>query len=159
MSVGDYGLNSYLERRLHLAGPALARFSFAGRGRTTNRPAILTEAGMESAIPHEDSSNPGSQSASSFVARYGLAIAAFATALVLTLFIRYASGNPTFFSFYIAIFVSVWFGGRGPGWLAIVLAIVTVDTMFREPGDSVAVAAENPEREIRSSTCKLSDPS
>ena len=74
---------------------------------------------MESAIPHEDSSNPGSRSASSFVARYGLAIAAFATALVLTLFTRYASGNPTFFSFYVAIFVSVWFGGRGPGWLAI----------------------------------------
>ena len=70
---------------------------------------------MESAIPHEDSSNPGSRSASSFVARYGLAIAAFAAALVLTLFIRYASGNPTFFSFYIAIFVSIWFGGRGPG--------------------------------------------
>ena len=142
MSVGDYGLNSYLERRLHLAGPALARFSFAGRGRTTNRPAILTEAGMESAIPHEDSSNPGSRSASSFVARYGLAIAAFATALVLTLFTRYASGNPTFFSFYISIFVSVWFGGRGPGWLAIVLAIVTVHSLFRGTGDLLAVTGE-----------------
>jgi len=77
---------------------------------------------MEPAIPHDNSSDPGSRSAPSVAAGYGLAIAAFAAALSLTLFIRYASGNPTFFSFYIAIFVSVWFGGRGPGWLATALA-------------------------------------
>jgi len=97
---------------------------------------------MESAIPHDNGTDPGSRSASSFFARYGLAIAAFATALVLTLFIRYASGNPTFFSFYIAIFVSVWFGGRGPGWLATALATIAVHSLFRGTGDLLAVTGE-----------------
>ena len=97
---------------------------------------------MESAIPHDNSTDPGSGSASSVVAGYGLAIAAVAVALALILFIRYASGNPTFFSFYIAIFVSVWFGGRGPGWLATALAIVAVHSLFRGTGDLLAVTGE-----------------
>jgi hypothetical protein len=70
---------------------------------------------MEWAILHDDRADQGSRTTSSIIAGFVLAIAAFAAALVLTMLIRRVSGNPTFFSFYVAIFLSVWFGGRGPG--------------------------------------------
>jgi PAS domain S-box-containing protein len=76
------------------------------------------------------------------LAHYGLAIAAVVTALALTLLIRRTTGNPTFFSFYVAIFLSVWFGGRGPGWLATALAVVAVHAMFRSADDLLAVTGE-----------------
>ena len=97
---------------------------------------------MESGIPHDNPADPGSRSASSMLADYGLAIAAVAAALALTLFIRHTTGNPTFFSFYIAIFLSVWFGGRGPGWLATALAVVAVHSLFRSTDDLLTVTGE-----------------
>jgi PAS domain S-box-containing protein len=71
-----------------------------------------------------------------------LAIAAVAAALALTFFIRQASGNPTFFLFYVAIFISVWFGGRGPGWLATAFAALMLHLLFRSTGDPLAFTGE-----------------
>jgi PAS domain S-box-containing protein len=55
---------------------------------------------------------------------YGVAMVAAAVAVGLTLGLRYTTNSPTFFLFYVAIVVSIWFYGRGPGWLATVLASV-----------------------------------
>ena len=77
----------------------------------------MMEKKMASAIPEEPRAGMDARSASPIVFAYGLAIAAFVAALLLTLLVRKITGNPTFFAFYVAIFVSVWFGGRGPGWV------------------------------------------
>src|SRR3954452_5840458 len=51
-----------------------------------------------------------------------LAAVAVAVALGLTLLVRQITENPTFFAFYLAIFASVWFGGRVPGLVALALS-------------------------------------
>src|SRR5262249_51839017 len=90
---------------------------------------------MDAAVPHHNTAEAGSLPALSVLARYGLAVAAVVVALLLTFFLRRASGSPTFFLFYVAIFVSVWFAGRGPGWLATALAIIALHSLFRDTGD------------------------
>jgi len=100
---------------------------------------------MGSTVPHHNTAVPGSRSVSSIssiATGYGLAVAAVAAALLLTLLIRGTTGNPTFFSFYVAIFLSVWFGGRGPGWLATALAILALHSVFRNTGDLMAMTGE-----------------
>src|SRR6516165_1031268 len=96
---------------------------------------------MMSAVSRDEAADRV-RSASSIVSGYGLAIAAFAAALILTLSIRHVTGNPTFFLFYVAIFVSVWFGGRGAGWVATALAIVTLHSFFRTTTDLLVVTGE-----------------
>ena len=105
---------------------------------------------MDSAINTADS-----RSARSMLASYGLAVAAVATALALTFFIRQASGNPTFFLFYAAIFVSVWFGGRGSGWLATALAILALHSLFRDAGNLLAMTGERLPTVLAFITCML----
>ena len=97
---------------------------------------------MVSAIPDDPLEETRSRSASSTVLDYGLAIAAFAAAILLTFFIRYITGNPTFFAFYVAIFLSVWFGGRGPGWLSALLALAALPWLFRSSGELLVLTGE-----------------
>lgn len=63
--------------------------------------------------------------------RFGLAIVSVAVALIITKsLVRYTDITPLF---YAAIVISAWFGGRGPGLLAVVLATVSIDYYFVEP--------------------------
>jgi len=63
--------------------------------------------------------------------RYGLAIITVTAALVITRSLeQYTDITPLF---YAAIVVSAWFGGMGPGLLAVVLAAVALDYFFIPP--------------------------
>lgn len=63
--------------------------------------------------------------------RYGLAVVTVAVALIITKsLVRYTDITPLF---YAAIVISAWFGGRGPGLLAVALATVSIDYYFVEP--------------------------
>jgi len=63
--------------------------------------------------------------------RYGLAVATVAVALIITKSLQqYTDVTPLFYG---AIVISAWFGGRGPGLLAVVLATVSLDYYFLEP--------------------------
>jgi C4-dicarboxylate-specific signal transduction histidine kinase len=69
--------------------------------------------------------------------RYGLAILAVASALVIT-----KSLKPTVFPtplFFAAIVISTWFGGTGPGLAAIVLATLVLDVYFVSPVRGFAI--------------------
>ena len=97
---------------------------------------------MASAIPQEQGAAAVLASFSSRVLAYALAVAAVATAVALTLLVRHVSANPTFFLFYVAIFVSVWFAGRGPGLVATALSAAALHSLFRGSGDLLVVTAE-----------------
>src|SRR4030095_8344561 len=63
--------------------------------------------------------------------RYGLAVVSVTVALLITKSLeRYTDITPLF---YAAILISAWFGGRGPGLLAVFFATVAVDYYFIEP--------------------------
>lgn len=63
--------------------------------------------------------------------RYGLAVASVAAALFITKSLeQYTDITPLF---YAAIVVSAWFGGMGPGVLAVALAAGAIDYNFIEP--------------------------
>lgn len=63
--------------------------------------------------------------------RYGLAVVSVAAALVITRsLVHYTDITPLF---YAAIVITAWFGGMGPGLLAVVLATIALDYYFLEP--------------------------
>ena len=63
--------------------------------------------------------------------RYGLAIVSVAVALVITRSLeRYTDITPLF---YAAIVFSAWFGGMGPGLVAVILSEVAIDYYFVPP--------------------------
>ena len=63
--------------------------------------------------------------------RYGLAVVTVAVALLITRSLeRYTDITPLF---YAAIVVSAWFGGRGPGLLAVALSGLAIDYYFVPP--------------------------
>jgi len=63
--------------------------------------------------------------------RYGIAVVTVAAALLITKSLeQYTDITPLF---YAAIVVSAWFGGMGPGLLAVVLATVALDYYFIPP--------------------------
>src|SRR4026208_2545610 len=63
--------------------------------------------------------------------RYSLAIIAVALALIITSLLQnYTDITPLF---YAAIVISAWFGGMGPGLLAVVLAELSIDYYFVAP--------------------------
>jgi len=67
----------------------------------------------------------------SWTLRYALAVATVGLALVITNSLeRYTDITPLF---YAAIVITAWFGGMGPGLLAVVLASVSIDYFFVEP--------------------------
>src|SRR4051794_22747190 len=63
----------------------------------------------------------------SILLRYSLASVAAALALLLTLLIRPILHEPLFSLFYVAVLVSSWYGGLGPGLLTTVLSILLAD--------------------------------
>jgi PAS domain S-box-containing protein len=70
--------------------------------------------------------------------RHALAVAAVVVATLLTFAVRPAtqgSGIPIIFPFYyVAVFVAVWYAGRGPSLLAIALSVVIADSFFLPAG-------------------------
>src|SRR6204780_4854365 len=71
--------------------------------------------------------------------RYALAIALVAVALFLSLALQVSFGNPFWLLFPVAVIASTWFGGRGPGWLAVGLSTLTVLYYFIPPIRSFAI--------------------
>src|ERR1700678_81433 len=65
--------------------------------------------------------------------RYALAIALVAAALLLSLSMQPSFGNPFWLLFPVAVIASTWFGGRGPGWLAVGLSTLAVLYYFIPP--------------------------
>ena len=65
---------------------------------------------------------------------YALAAASVAASAALTVALRLAASAQNarviFAFFYVAVFVAVWFGGRGPGLFAIALSVVIADIFF-----------------------------
>lgn len=65
------------------------------------------------------------------IERYGIAVVSVAAALIMTSVLQqYTDITPLF---YAAIVISAWFGGMGPGLLAVVLAEVSIDYYFVPP--------------------------
>jgi C4-dicarboxylate-specific signal transduction histidine kinase len=71
--------------------------------------------------------------------RYGLAVAFVAAALFLSLALQVPFGNPFWLFFPVAVIASTWFGGKGPGWLAVGLSTLVVLYYFIPPIRSFAV--------------------
>ena len=71
--------------------------------------------------------------------RYGLAVALVSMALFLSLVLRVPFGNPFWFFFPVAVIASTWFGGRGPGWVAVILSSLAVLYYFIPPLHSFTV--------------------
>ena len=66
-----------------------------------------------------------------WVWRYGLAVVTVSAALLVTSSLeKYTDITPLF---YAAIVVTAWFGGKGPGLVAVVLAELSIDYYFIEP--------------------------
>ena len=63
--------------------------------------------------------------------RYGLAVVTVAVALIITKSLERSTDITPLF--YAAIVISAWFGGRGPGLLAVALSTVAIDYYFVEP--------------------------
>src|SRR5689334_9236602 len=108
---------------------------------------------MATAVPQDHGAAAALASASSRLLAYGMALAAVAAAVALTFLLRHVSGNPTFFLFYVAIFVSVWFAGRGPGVTATVLSTAALHSLFRGSGDLLILTGEKLPTLIAFVTC------
>jgi C4-dicarboxylate-specific signal transduction histidine kinase len=74
-------------------------------------------------------------------ARCVLAISLVTLALVISLALQSSFGNPFWFFFSVAVILSTWFGGAGPGWLAVVCSTLAVMYYFTPPLHSFAVDA------------------
>src|SRR5262245_23899597 len=64
--------------------------------------------------------------------RYGAAICMVAIGLILTLAIRVALPQTRYLLFYLAVTLSTWFWGLGPGLVATFLTIVGVNYFFQD---------------------------
>ena len=73
--------------------------------------------------------------------RYGLAVGLVTLALLVSLALQNSFGNPFWFFFSVAVIVSTWFGGGGPGWLAVLSSILAVMYFFTPPLHSFAIDA------------------
>ena len=72
--------------------------------------------------------------------RYGLAVITVAAALGLTIWLQqYTDITPLFYG---AIVISAWFGGRGPGLLAVVLSELAIDYYLVPPFYSLGLGAK-----------------
>jgi C4-dicarboxylate-specific signal transduction histidine kinase len=66
--------------------------------------------------------------------RYALPVVAVALATCVTYLLDLtAPESPNLFLFFIAILVSAWFAGAGPGWTSVVLSTMAVDYFFLPP--------------------------
>ena len=71
--------------------------------------------------------------------RYGLAIGLVFVALLASSALQDSIGNPFWFFFSIAVILSTWLGGTGPGWLAVICSTLAVMYYFTPPLHSFAV--------------------
>ncbi len=68
------------------------------------------------------------------VPRYGMAMLFVMAALIVTHFLaRVVHGDFVFIIFVMASFLAAWYGGLGPGIVALVIGLVTADYFFVEP--------------------------
>ena len=66
---------------------------------------------------------------------YAAAVCAVAVAMCLELFLSKLTGAvPSTTLFAVSIAVSAWFGGAGPGILALLLSAASIDYLVYEPG-------------------------
>jgi C4-dicarboxylate-specific signal transduction histidine kinase len=72
----------------------------------------------------------GNSKRRSYLWRYVSAVLFVCTAIVVTSLLQHVFAVPFWFSFLGAVMASAWFGGKGPGWLAVVLSAVAVDRLF-----------------------------
>lgn len=75
--------------------------------------------------------------------RYGYAIGLVTAALLVTFLLQKVFSIPLWFSFLAAVMASSWFGGRGPGWLAVLLSTLAVDRFFLPGGIHGAINRED----------------
>src|SRR5580658_2720163 len=68
--------------------------------------------------------------------RYAFAIAMVALALFLSLVLGVSFGNPFWLFFPVAVIASTWFGGKGPGWVAVGFSTLVVLYYFIPPARS-----------------------
>jgi C4-dicarboxylate-specific signal transduction histidine kinase len=74
---------------------------------------------------------------------YALAIGLVSGALFLSLVLQVSFGNPFWFFFSVAVIASTWFGGRGPGWVAVAYSTVAVLYFFIPPYRAWSVKPED----------------
>jgi C4-dicarboxylate-specific signal transduction histidine kinase len=70
---------------------------------------------------------------------YAVAIALTSIALFLSLTLQEPFGNPFWLFFSAAVIASTWFGGKGPGWLAVLYSSVAALYFFIPPAHSFVV--------------------
>lgn len=80
-------------------------------------------------------------SLSSTVKGYALAVGFVAGALALTLPLRPFTRGPNVFLFYAAVMASSWFGGKGPGFGAVILSTLAVEYFLTPPLYSLSVGS------------------
>jgi two-component system, LuxR family, sensor kinase FixL len=85
-------------------------------------------------MAHQD---PPSPTATPVILHYGLAVLSVAIGLGSALLLRKFDLRESLF--LMAIAVTVWFGGMGPGLLAIVLSILSLDYFFLAPIYSISI--------------------
>jgi C4-dicarboxylate-specific signal transduction histidine kinase len=74
---------------------------------------------------------------------YALAIGLASIALWLSLILQVPFDNPFWFFFAIAVIISTWFGGRGPGWVAVFFSSLAALYFFIPPYRKLAVNARD----------------
>jgi K+-sensing histidine kinase KdpD len=73
--------------------------------------------------------------------RHGLGLLFVAGALGVSLFLQRFFPYPFLFLFFAAVMASAWFGGLGPGFLAVISCTLAVDYSFVRPLHSFAINA------------------
>jgi signal transduction histidine kinase len=71
--------------------------------------------------------------------RYGLALALAFAALLFSLILQVRFGNPFWLLFPAAVITATWYGGKGPGWLAVAISTIAVLYYFIPPARSFAI--------------------
>ncbi|HEX3053091.1 MAG TPA: PAS domain S-box protein [Aggregatilineaceae bacterium] len=76
------------------------------------------------------------------VLRYGVAVISVVLALFFSLGFQALTENAPFMLFWLPVTLSAWFGGFGPGLLAILLTVVSIDYFLMAPHHSLNISDE-----------------
>ena len=102
------------------------------------------------------SNDRAERGAASSIFAYLLTVSFVTGAFVITLGIReFSSVYPTFFAFYAAVAASAWYGGYGPGWVAVALSTLAVNYFFLPPLYSLAPSSADLPRLIAFIVCAI----
>jgi C4-dicarboxylate-specific signal transduction histidine kinase len=82
---------------------------------------------------------PGPRRLALSIFRFGLAVALVGAALAITFVLQSVVSTAGYIFFYVAVVASAWFGGKWPGWLAVILSVLTVAYFFTPPVHSFAI--------------------